>query len=1535
MRVSLIKKDKIVDLILPNVIKGNYWITDTDEHGNERNLICIEANDGKWKLVSNNEVYCVSNDTLIPFVILEVNKFYVLKSNISDNSMILYCSNVLEKTYVTYDISSYKDKEIVIGNGKNSDILYDFSNILEKHATIKFDGNNFMFTPYGITYINNNIVNETVSLINGDVIFIMGLKIIFEVRNNAYFLKVNNINGLVGCSMLSVNINNGDEKEVIEPDEELDITLYTDDDKFHKKPRFIREIEKLELNIDAPPSKQTQEEKPWLLIVGPMLTMSMMSVVTAFTAINNITANNMSIANALPSLVLSGVMLCGSLVWPFVNRKYEEGKRKKNEKMRQLKYKKYIDEKRNLIQEEKSKQKNILTDSYPNTLECQNIILSKMTRLWERRNGDNDFLTINLGTGNIDMEIDIKYPEEHFTMVEDNLTVTARELGKEPKQIQDASIILSLVHDNILGIVGKNEKISSYMSSLLLQIMAFHSYDDLKIVMLTNKEKAHNWNYLKILPHSFSNDRGIRFFGVNNDEYKEIFYYLEKELSNRFSEENKDEIHKPHYLLITDNFKSIRNFDTIKRILNLDEDKGFSLVILTEKITNIPDQCKSFVNIYQEKAELYKNVINNKAQLFNIDFSNKYKYYDCAKTLSNIYIDTSFDVEGQLPNKLSFLQMYDVGKIEQLNSEHRWKKNNPILSLASPVGQGKSGEKIVIDLHEKYHGPHGLIAGMTGSGKSEFIITYILSMAINYHPYEVQFILIDYKGGGLAGAFENSNIGLKLPHLVGTITNLDANEINRSLASIESELKRRQVLFNLAREKSGESTIDIYKYQKMYRDGLVSEPISHLFIISDEFAELKNQQPEFMQQLISTARIGRSLGVHLILATQKPSGVVDPQIWSNTRFRVCLRVQEKSDSTEVIKKPDAALLKQTGRFYFQVGFDEIFVLGQAAWCGANYIPSEKIRKELDTSIDFIDNLGYVTKSLETKKQVEVGSSCGEELINIVKYLALVAKEENVNCKSLWLEKIPNNIYVNNLIKKYNYQKENFVINPVVGEYDDPSRQLQHLLTVPISSEGNALVYGVTGSGKESFLMTMLYSSMISYTPKEVNYYIVDFGSEAINSFKNAPIVGDVLYSTDDEKLANLYKLLHEEVEKRKKLFSDFNGDYTTYCKKSGDSLPRIITIINNFEAYQETFSEFDDTLNVLSRDGSRYGINFVLSVSTPNGVRFKLRQNFNQEFVLQQNNDDDYVTILGNIGKKYPSNLFGRGIVKFDEVYEFQTALICEKDKIQDYVKELSNKQKEVMTEKARAVPILPDIVSYNDIKEKLGKDSDVIVGIAKSSLDIVKFDFKKNLINLVTANDIVNIYPFIKPFINQLMYLNYSDITFINNEEFKLEDKYFNYIEYIDSNFDEYFDKLYNYINERNNEYKTNNYSRSIFKNIKRKTIIILGIDNLKNKLGLEKFKKLSEIFEKSKDLDIINFVFIDSVDKVKKYELELWYKSCVNNTEGIWIGNGINDQFSLKISQRTNELKEILADDFCFVVKRGKPILVKFVTNLELKLK
>src|SRR5699024_79452 len=195
------------------------------------------------------------------------------------------------------------------------------------------------------------------------------------------------------------------------------------------------------------------------------------------------------------------------------------------------------------------------------------------------------------------------------------------------------------------------------------------------------------------------------------------------------------------------------------------------------------------------------------------------------------------------------------------------------------------------------------------------------------------------------------------------------------------------------------------QYQKLFKEGEASEPMPHLFLISDEFAELKEEQPDFMKELISVARIGRSLGVHLILATQKPSGVVDDQIWSNTKFRVCLKVQDEQDSREMLKRAEAASLKQTGRLYLQVGYDEYFALGQSGWCGAKYYPSEKIVKQVDKSINFLSDSGLFIKSIQAATSAKVPAQ-GEQLSAIMNSIIEVARRENKKARRLWLENIP-------------------------------------------------------------------------------------------------------------------------------------------------------------------------------------------------------------------------------------------------------------------------------------------------------------------------------------------------------------------------------------------------------------------------------------------------------------------------------------------------------------------------------------------------
>ena len=1140
MIVRLIKKTKIYNFTLPTKVAGNYWITDNDYLGNVRNLINVEEYNGQWKIKSDFETKIMAGDKEVESAILKDYSLFFLKINTDNEYVILYCSPTMDAEIKWLHLK--REGELVIGNDTKAHIKYNYPLVSKQHARLIYNNGKWVAqdlnSKYG-TYANN-VAITTRPLEYGDIIFIMGLKIIVMKDS----IIVNKIGNFLEFDQNSFEIQEQivqHQTEVDNPDEE-NVEFYKEDDYFFRAPRFKTMIEPVNIKIDPPPSKVEEDKTPLIYTIGPMMTMAMMSVSMGYSSLVGVIDGSRDLSTAMPTLIMSFAMLMTMLLWPIMQKRYQKRQRRKKEKLRQDRYTEYISEKRKLIDTEMKVQRQILIDNYVPLSVTKDVVYSKRRNLWEREIDQEDFLDLRLGMGNTELKGNISFPEEHFSLEDDNLLKEVYKLGAESRMLENVPISLSFVRNRITAIIGMATMKQQFIEGLILQMAAYHSYEDLKIVLLTNEKNAPIWDYLKVLPHCWSNDKTTRYFGTNLDEAKEISLMLEQEIQARKFKDNngKRELntldykkYKPYYVIITDDYKMVRDIELIKDVCSLELNIGFSLIVISPRLVNIPNECKSFISIGDKKSGVFENeLVSNKQKEFMADFDPSLNIYECCKILANIPIDIS--KAGQnMSTSLSFLEMYNVGMVEQLNILNRWKTNDPTKSLQAPVGVDKQQELFKLDLHEKFHGPHGLVAGMTGSGKSEFIITYILSMALNYHPYEVSFVLIDYKGGGLTGAFENKETGIKLPHIAGTITNLDTIEMNRSLASIQSELRKRQRMFNEARDSLNESTIDIYKYQSLYRKGLVNEPISHLFIISDEFAELKDQQPEFMDQLISTARIGRSLGVHLILATQKPAGVVNDQIWSNSKFRVCLKVQDKSDSMDMIKCPDAASLKNPGRFYLQVGYNELFALGQAAWAGAQYYPTDKRKKKVDLSVNFLDNVGNYIKSFDTKQNEVVVESKGEEITNIVNYIVETAKEEHVSIPQLWLPRIPNTIYVGDLKNKYNYQPIKNNINPIIGEYDDPDNQRQNVLTLPISKEGNTIIFGSAGSGKELMLSSIIYSTIIMHDSKEVNFYILDFGAETLTMFKKAPHVGEVILSTEKEKINNLFKMILEIIETRK------------------------------------------------------------------------------------------------------------------------------------------------------------------------------------------------------------------------------------------------------------------------------------------------------------------------------------------------------------------------------------------------------------------
>ncbi len=1538
MRVLLIQGNQIQKFVLPETIDGNYWIPYYNTNHKLKDLLNVEAVDGKWRINTNQDLEIYYNNQIVTNSYLSDYEYYLLKIHGDKLPMILYVMPTYEQQ-LSY-LKILQDQEFTVGSGDNNAIICNNGLIESVHTRFaKVDG---VFTVFSLkdgvgTYVNDILIKEK-ALAIGDIIFIGGIKIIYM----GSFIVVNNPKGSL---RFSGNIFGAQSQIKVTYEQRAtvdlaEIDLYADNDYFHHTPRLRTRIEKEVVNIDDPPAKEMMGEMPWYLTVGPMIMMAMTSMVSGASAVLGLVNGTTTFMSALPSLLMCFSMLAGTLLFPTMTKMYTKKQKKKKEEFRQKKYTQYLGQKEAQISIAMKNQKQILLENLLSFEECQNIILNKKRNLWEREIQHDDFLKVRLGIGNVPLQVQVNYSAEKFSLDEDNLKSQIQQIVSQYTTIKNVPVPMYLADKYINALLGDDSFKDDYIKGLLLQLVTFHSYTDLKLVFLMNNNHTSLYEDVRFLPHCWSEDKQVRFYATNIEEMKTISSYLEAQFSARIEKmQEKDSASSkkdfdyrsftPYYLIITDSFQTVQNLGIVNNILNLGMNIGFGLTIIANQLSELPNACNSFLYITKKSCGLFENELVSDRQIqFVPDEIPKIDMVKISKVLSNIPIEVSA-AESQLPKMLTFLEMYHAGKIEQLNVLNRWKTSNPMMNLAVPVGVYPNGESFKLDLHEKYHGPHGLIAGSTGSGKSEFIITYILSMAVNYHPDEVQFVLIDYKGGGLAGAFENRETGLKLPHLAGTITNLDTVEMKRSLASIQSELRRRQREFNKARDSLNESTIDIYKYQKLYREGLVKEPISHLFIVSDEFAELKSQQPEFMAQLISTARIGRSLGVHLILATQKPSGVVNDQIWSNSKFKVCLKVQEKSDSMEMIKRPDAAAIKETGRFYLQVGYNEFFALGQSAWSGAKYYPTEKVKKKLDDSISFVNHVGDVEKNMNLTK-VEVKEDKGEQLPNIVRFLVDLANRENIKVQQLWLERIPEFISLNGLREKYNYTSEKLIINPIIGEFDDPNNQRQALLTLDLTNNGNTIIYGMSGSGKENLIQTIIHGASVEHGPEEVNFYIVDFGAEVLKTLVNYPHVGDIVTIEESEKLTNLFKMIDGEIERRKDLFIDYNGSYLDYCRNSGNIIPQIVVIINNFEMFSESFgmSAIDESLIKYTRSGNKYGITFIITANTANAVRYKLSQNFTKQLVLQMTNSGDYTTLLGKTEGIEPSKIFGRGIYKDGVVYEFQSAYIDDRERINETIRTTAQRLQGTTTIRAPRVPVLPSVVTYDLLLPAITDIKHVPIGINKESLNIGLYDFTSTLATPILAKNFNTLKDKINPLLRILS--NFGTLAVIDASKV-VDQSIIPDAIYYNDNFDEITQKLNSDANYRNNIVEGKETGATL-ESMPKIICVIIGLEDYKNGLSMDGMDILKMFMKSALALkSSYSFVFIDSVDRAKAVEYEDWYKNSVSKTDGIWIGAGIDSQFVLQVENITKQMREGVTDSFGYLVAQGKAQVIKVVSDVK----
>lgn len=1079
--------------------------------------------------------------------------------------------------------------------------------------------------------------------------------------------------------------------------------------QFNRNTRIKNILSQNTIDILNPPA---QPEKPKTNIIISILPAIIMLAVTI------VIRGFMSSSNS-SFVIISVISMSMGITTSTVGIVSERKKYKKDCKNRIEQYTTYIGKKEEEISNMRQNELDILNDMYLD-LESNIKLIEKFDkRLFERTPIDNDFLKVYLGKGKVKANREINYKKQEKYETEDELFEIPDEICKRYRYIENAPITVDFNSSNAIGVIGTDAHLDVMMKNIILDLSMRHYYSDIQIFAVLSQDRIEKFKWIRLIPHFQINDN-IRNIVCDSQSKNNIFEFLYKELSRR---EEKGATY-PYMIILVRNEMELKTHP-IARFLNNATALNATFVFFEHAKELLPLFCNQIIELEtDEKGKLTNCANEEEKMLFEYNTISDKIASKVGKRLAPVYCK-EISLESTLRKSITLFEVLGIYNINDLDIYKRWETSQVYKTMAAPLGVNAKDEIVSLDLHEKKHGPHGLVAGTTGSGKSEILQAYILSAATLYHPYEIGFVIIDFKGGGMVNQFKD------LPHLVGAITNIDGKQINRSLKSIKAELLKRQTLF----AQAGVNHID--KYIRLYKEGKVSIALPHLIIIVDEFAELKAEQPEFMKELISAARIGRSLGVHLILATQKPAGQVNEQIWSNSNFKLCLKVQTKEDSNEVIKSPVAAEIREPGRAYFQVGNNEIFELFQSGFSGA---PAEK---EVDNMREFViyqmDFSGR-RKPVYRQKRNKGSKKANTQLEAIVEYI-------NEYCRKKQIPKL-SDICLPALDRVIMFPEEKNDITPemsvAIGIYDNPDIQFQGKTYVNVSTE-NTLIIGSAQYGKTNLLQSIIRGLVQTYSPEEVNIYILDFGAMLLKNFENLKHVGGVVCASDDEKFRNLFKLLYSEIIVRKdKLMKAGVSSFISYKEAGYRDLPAIVVMVDNYIAVKELYLQDEDYLLTICRDGLAVGISVIIANSQTSGIGYKYLSNFAKRIVLYCNDSSEYSNVLEKC-RMVPDNVVGRGLIEIEkETFEFQTFLSFEGKREIDRVNNMK-----AFTEKinsmygkysAKRIPEIPSILEKDYFMDLYGEESQddysVAIGLDYEAVRPVTINLLKNVVMGVVGKE-------------------------------------------------------------------------------------------------------------------------------------------------------------------------------------------------------
>lgn len=950
-----------------------------------------------------------------------------------------------------------------------------------------------------------------------------------------------------------------------------------------RPPRFGEPLAQGVLDVPSPPTRNRPSPLPWAMLALPMI-----------------------MGLALFARARTSYALVYMLAWPvlgYLGWRQQQRAAEKQFQEELADWREDVDGFLTTLDDAAVAQRRRLHDDYPDPETVRSRTAARDPYLWARSGSRDGFLVTRLGMGTVPAML-------RGEIADGGDRRTRREVAREFAErdaLPDMPVLADLTEHPVVAVTGEPGRVDALVRALMLRLAFDHSPTDLSVAGCFGRARSGHEAWLRWLPHAATRLGGEPPVAVGSRAATALLDHLVSEDGGH-----------GHTLCFVDEEAGIAR-RTVEAVAAVAAERRLHLVWLGRSREEVPAATSLLVDL--PSGEVGKADRQGLARLEHPDDVTLDHAWRAARLMTG-YVDeaavlppsTAIPAVVRLPEVIGDLEdLDDVAAVAR-----RWQAS---AGLRAQIGRGVDGVT-TLDLRED--GPHGLVAGTTGSGKSELLQSLLCSLALNNPPSRINFLLVDYKGGA---AFREC---ADLPHTVGYITDLTPALVQRALTSIGAEIAAREHLLG---------RYGVKDLVQLERERPEAAPPS-LLICVDEFAALTSEVPEFVDGMVNIAQRGRSLGMHVLLATQRPAGVVTGGIRANADLRISLRVSSPDDSRDVIDSPEAARISRRtpGRAWIRRTGHGTAELVQSAWTGA--------RQPLAGTEAPVRVQPFSAATHLAGEALGSGGAAGAEarldprtdLERCVTTIGLAFEGSGLaEPKRPWLPALPAELLLDapELQAGAAGRPSGHVL---LGRIDEPENQTQPELVLDLPKVGHVLVHGASGSGKTELLRTVALTASLgdAAAGHRVAPYVygIDQAGGGLAAIAGLPTVEAIVPGAQQPRVMRLIRLLRRTMDERAQALADAGCADLEDLARMGRALPRVYVLIDNLPSLVEQLEtgggvapSHVEKLQTVLQTGRRVGIHVVATAPGRTGVPTSLGSAFGQRIVLRMTSQDDYLML--------------------------------------------------------------------------------------------------------------------------------------------------------------------------------------------------------------------------------------------------------------------------------------------------------------------